>query len=98
MQGFGRFLLSLLVALLAAFVVGLGSCVGGFLLILSNQSIAASQSYSILLLVSGILLVIITFILVMVSMWRALNRTKSQPVKFKLPPKTTDQPPPDSKA
>lgn len=98
MQGFWRFLLSLLVALLAAFVVGLGSCVGGFLLILGNQSIAASQSYSILLLVGGILLVVITFILVMVSMWRALNRTKSQPVKFKLPPKTTDQPPPDSKA
>ncbi len=94
MQGFWRFLLSLLVALLAAFVVGLGSCVGGFLLILGNQSIAASQSYSILLLVGGILLVVITFILVMVSMWRS----KSQPVKFKLPPKTTDQPPPDSKA
>jgi hypothetical protein len=51
-----------------------------------------------LLLVGGILLVVITFILVMVSMWRALNRTKSQPVKFKLPPKPTDQPPPDSKA
>ena len=93
MQGFGRFLLSLLVASLAAFVVGLGSCVGGFLLILSNQSIAKSQSDFMLLLVGGILLVVITFILVMVIMWRVLNRTKSQPVKFKLPPKTTDQPP-----
>ena len=98
MQGFGRFLLSLLVALSAAFVVGWGSCIGGVLLLLGNQSIAKSQSDFMLLLVGGILLVVITFILVMVSMWRALNRTKSQPVKFKLPPKPTDQPPPDSKA
>ena len=93
MQGFWRFLLSLLVALSAAFVVGWGSCIGGVLLLLGNQSIAKSQSDFMLLLVGGILLVVITFILVMVVMWRALNRSKKQPVKFKLPPPKAEQPP-----
>ena len=101
MQAFGRFVLSFIVALLAAFVVGGGACASGFLLdtgdhpLIDNQLVDAIIS---ILIFGAIPAGVITFVMVMIKMWHAMKNKNSQKVELKFPSKTTDQPPPDSKA
>lgn len=97
MRKLGHFLLSFVVALLAAFVVGMGAC---------GTGMALSDFYQVevlRMLATGFIFGAIpiggiSFILVMVKMWHMLNDKDDQQAEFKLPPKTTDQPPPDSEA
>ena len=101
MQAFGRFVLSFVVALLAAIVVGLGSCASGFMLGTGNNSFVTSElgaNIAMVLVFGAIPIGAIIFILVMIKMWHILNDKNNQQVEFKLPQKTTDQPPSDSEA
>lgn len=101
MRKLGRFLLSFVVALLAAIVVGLGSCASGFMLGAGNNSFVNSElgvNIAMVLVFGAIPIGAIIFILVMIKMWHILNDKNNQQVEFKLPQKTTDQPPSDSEA
>ena len=101
MQTVERFVLSLVVALLAGFVVGGGACASGLLLdtgnhpLIDNKLVDAIMS---ILFFGAIPAGIITFVVVMIKMWDVLSPKDDQQSEFKLPPKATDQPPPDSKA
>lgn len=98
MQRFWRFLLSFMVALSAASVVGSGSCAGGLmLLLLSSQPTGENKSFggriAVFLLDGYIPLSVIAFILVMIIMWRAQKVPKNQSAKFKLLRKSKRLPP-----
>ena len=101
MRKLGHFLLSFVVALLAAIVVGLGSCASGFMLGSGNNSFVNSElgvNIAMVLVFGAIPIGAIIFILVMIKMWSVLNKHENQPVEFKLPPKPNDRPPSDSEA
>ena len=101
MQAFGRFVLSFIVALLAAFVVGGGACASGVMLTTTNNSFVTSDlgaGIGLLLLFGGSPIGASVFILVMIKMQRLMNNRNNQKVGLELPAKIPDQSPPDSEA